>query len=61
MAGSTDGCPFRDIARAIPAATKDDGLNPNEQLDLHVRTAIPGGRKLWWPIPAMMTTRCSRN
>jgi hypothetical protein len=41
MAGSTDGCPFRDIARAIPAATKDDGLNPNEQLDLHVPDGHP--------------------
>lgn len=40
-AGSTDGCPFQDIARAIPAATKDDGLNPSEQLDLNVAGGHP--------------------
>ena len=41
LAGPTAGCPFRDIARAIPADTKDDGLNPNEQLDLSTANGHP--------------------
>ncbi len=41
LAGPTTGCPFRDIARAIPADTKDDGLNPNEQLDLSTANGHP--------------------
>src|SRR6478752_4774795 len=43
LGGSTAGCPFRDIGRAIPADTKDDGLNTNERLDLSTAGGHP-----WW-------------
>ena len=39
--GSTHGCPFQDIARAIPADTNDSGLGPNEQLDLSTANRRP--------------------
>ena len=32
--GSTQGCPFRDIARAVPAYVRDSGIRPEEQLAL---------------------------
>lgn len=48
--GSTARCPFRDIARAIPAATKDSGLSPHEQLDLSSPAGPSDGpsRRPWW-------------
>jgi hypothetical protein len=39
--GATQGCPFQDIARAIPADTNDSGLGPNEQLDLSIANRRP--------------------
>ncbi|MGE0766390.1 MAG: hypothetical protein AB7L90_08000 [Hyphomicrobiaceae bacterium] len=41
MDGTIAGCPFRDIARAIPAHVRDSGLDPSEQLDLSTINANP--------------------
>lgn len=41
MDGTMTGCPFRDIARAIPAQVRDRGLDPSEQLDLSQANGKP--------------------
>ena len=40
--GTTLGCPFRDIGRAIPADVRDSGLAPPERLDLQLAFGSTG-------------------